>query len=230
MEPNVLTVYQSPYEKVRLGKDNDGGYIICLIPDVDYDCLLSGGVENDISFEENFCDKYKNAKCFSHDGNINGIGTKNQNIKFIRKNIGSEENDNITNLHKEIENFKDVFVKMDIEGAEIEWLEGLKDEHMDKIIQIVMEFHYPFSQRELNVFDKINKTHLLVHFHGNNNGGVRNIKDVNIPEVFECTYLNKKYTKDIKLNTETIPTKLDMRNTNHKDDIYIDYPPFVHKL
>jgi hypothetical protein len=45
-----LTVYTSPYNKIRLGKDNDGGYIICDIPNVNYDISLSGGIDKDISF------------------------------------------------------------------------------------------------------------------------------------------------------------------------------------
>jgi hypothetical protein len=43
MNPNVLTVYKCPYSKSRLGKNNDGGYIIANIPDIKYNIMLSGG-------------------------------------------------------------------------------------------------------------------------------------------------------------------------------------------
>ena len=47
------------------------------------------------------------------------------------------------------------------------------------------------------------------------------------PKVFKCTYLNKKYFRGVpELNTELIPTKIDMKNTP-KDDIEISWPPFV---
>jgi hypothetical protein len=98
---------------------------------------------------------------------------------------------------------------------------------MNKFEQIVMEFHHPFSEREIDVFDKINKSHYLVHFHGNNCCGVRNHYGVIIPNVFECTYLHKKYFTDKpELNTDLIPGNLDMKNTGN-DEIYINYPPFV---
>ena len=49
----------APNKKERLGKDYDGGYVICDIPDISYNLLLSCGISDDISFEEQFCDKFK---------------------------------------------------------------------------------------------------------------------------------------------------------------------------
>jgi hypothetical protein len=49
-----LRVYKSPFPKSRLGKNGDGGYIINDIPHMKYSCLISGGISNDISFEEDF--------------------------------------------------------------------------------------------------------------------------------------------------------------------------------
>jgi hypothetical protein len=48
MNPEVLTVYKSPYEKKRIGRANDGGYVICDIPNIEYSILLAGGIESDI--------------------------------------------------------------------------------------------------------------------------------------------------------------------------------------
>jgi hypothetical protein len=59
--------------------------------------------------------------------------------------------------------------------------------------------------------------------------GVRNHNGVVIPNIFECTYLHKKYFTDIpELNKDLIPSSLDMKNTI-KEEICIDYPPFVNK-
>lgn len=227
MNPSVLTVYKSPFTKIRLGKDYDGGYIISDIPNINYTTLLAGGIENDISFEEDFIKKYPNVKTYAFDGTINELPSKNNNITFIKKNIGFENNENITNLHNIINENDSIFVKMDIEGGEIPWIKSLSNEQMNKFEQIVMEFHFPFSHDEIHVFDKINKNHYLIHFHGNNCCGVRNHYGVNIPNVFECTYLHKKYFKNTpELNTDLIPSILDMKNTS-KDEIYINYPPFV---
>lgn len=227
MEINSLTLYESPFKKIRLGKDYDGGYIICEIPNIHYGLFISAGIDNDISFEENFCEKYNKVTCYAFDGTINDIKFNNNNIKFIKKNIGTINNDNITNLHSLIDNNQSLFLKMDIEGAEFEWLESLTEEQLNKFSQLVIEFHYP---RSINVFRKINKLFYLVHFHGNNFCGYGYINNIPVPNVFECTYVNKKYmTIEPKLNTKTLPIELDMKNVKELIDHYIDYPPFVHK-
>jgi hypothetical protein len=227
MEPEVLTVYQSQHEKIRLGKDYDGGYIICNIPNIKYDCLLAGGIENDLSFEEDFVKMYE-IKCYAYDGTINEINTTEKNIEFIKKNINNNNNNNETNLHDIIDSYENIMVKMDIEGGEIPWINSLNENQMNKFVQIVMEFHNPFSENELAVFKKINKTHLLVHFHANNCCGVRNIKGTYIPNIFECTYINKKYLNlPYELNKNIIPSDIDMKNVLSNDEIIINYKPFV---
>lgn len=227
MEPQVLTIYKSPFNKLRLGRDYDGGYIIAEIPNIKYTTLIAGGIGMDISFEEDFINKYPDVKTFAFDGTINNLPKHNDNITFIRKNIGYENSNYITNLHDIINANENIFVKMDVEGGEIPWIKSLNDEQMNKFEQIVIEFHFPFSDNEIDVFDKINKNHYLIHFHANNCCGVINHKGVIIPNVFECTYLHKKYFTNIpELNTDLIPGKLDMKNTNNPE-IYIDYPPFV---
>lgn len=231
MDPSVLTVYKSPFPKIRLGKDNDGGYVICDIPNVNYNILLAGGVADDISFEEDFSKKYKTCKCILFDGTIEKLPKQNysKNIFFIQKNIGFNNVDNFTNLHDVIHENKCIFIKMDIEGWEIPWIKSLSEDQMDKLEQIVIEFHNPFSNEEIDVFNKINKHHVLVHFHGNNCCGIRLHKNVMIPNIFECTYLHKKYfTAEVELNTDLIPSNIDMKNTNNPE-IYINWPPFVSK-
>ena len=227
MNPSVLTVFKSPFEKKRLGQDYDGGYIIAEIPNIKYTTLLAGGIENDMSFEEDFVNKYKLNNAYAFDGTINKLPKENNKITFIKKNIGFNNDNYNTNLHDIINVNDSIFVKMDIEGGEIPWIKSLSDEHMNKFEQIVMEFHTPFTNTEIDVFNKINKNHYLIHFHGNNCCGLRNHNGVMIPNVFECTYLHKKYfTNTVELNKELIPSKLDMKNTKN-DEIYINYPPFV---
>ena len=227
MNPSVLTVYKSPFKKVRIGKEFDGGYVITEIPNMTYNLLLAGGIEQDISFEEEFIIKYPEVSAYAYDGTINNLPKVNNNITFVKKNIGHINNNNVTNLHDIIDNHHRIFIKMDIEGGEIPWINSLSDGQINKFDQIVMEFHRPFSNSEITVFDKINKNHYLIHFHPNNCCGTRNHNGVIIPNVFECTYLHKKYfINSPELNSELIPTSIDMKNTS-KEDIYINYPPFV---
>jgi hypothetical protein len=112
---------------------------------------------------------------------------------------------------------------MDIEGGEIPWINSLSDGQINKFDQIVMEFHHPFSNNEISVFDKINTNHYLIHFHPNNCCGTRHHNGVIIPNVFECTYLHKKYFINTpELNRGLIPTSIDIKNTSN-EDIYISF-------
>jgi len=228
MDPDVLTVYKSPFNKVRIGQNNDGGYIIVEIPNISYTTLIAGGICDDISFEEQFMDKYPDVQVFAFDGTIDQLPKENNKISFIKKNIGHENDDHLTNLHDIIDVNERIFVKIDIEGGEIPWIHSLSDDQLNKFEQIVMEFHHPYSEKEIDVFNKINKNHYLVHFHANNCCGVRNHRGIIIPNIFECTYLHKKYFKTVELNEEAIPGNLDMKNVIDHDEIYINYPPFVH--
>lgn len=224
-----LTCFRSPYPKQRVGKDFDGGYIVCNIPNVKYGCLISGGILDDISFEEEFCMMFPNAHCYTYDGTIDGIHTDNKRIHFTKKNIGGVNTDKLTNLHTLFEKHNDIFIKMDIEGGEVAWINSLRDEHFDKINQMVIEFHNPFGKDELRMFHKINKHLLLVHIHGNNCCPTKEHNGILTPHVFECTYINKRFVdKPYKPNTDPLPSRLDMRNVVASDyDIDLNYPPFV---
>jgi len=232
MDPGLLTVYKSPFKKIRIGSQHgDGGYIICNVPEVNYDVMIAGGVADDVTFEEHFCSIYPNLLCYAFDGTVHCkiSNSANKNIIFVKKNIGPVMDDYNTNLFPLIDKGKNIFLKMDIEGAELPWLKCLNDDQMKKFSQIVIEFHFPFSEDDNEVFEKLNKNHILVHFHGNNcPAGVINHKGIIIPNVFECTYINKKYVdlNKLELNNENIPGPLDRPNCGGTD-IFINYPPFV---
>lgn len=56
----------------------------------------------------------------------------------------------------------------------------------------------------MDVFRKLQTTHVLVHFHENNYCGTTTYDNTTVPNVFECT----SYTK----NTDNIPSILDSPN------------------
>jgi hypothetical protein len=224
-----LTVYNSPFKKIRLGRENDGGYVIADIPGIKYDVLLSGGVNDDSSFEDMFLNKYNDIECYAFDGTISKSPSTHPKFNFIKKNIGPNENTTTTNLHEFLNSYKNIFLKMDIEGHEIEWLESVSERQLNNISQIAIEFHKPYSRKEDNIFNKLNTTHYLIHAHGNNNSGVQKYNNVIIPEGLELTYINKKYIKleSLKLNKNSLPSALDQKNLSSREDIDLNYPPFV---
>lgn len=216
MEPCQLTVYKSPHIKERLGV-----YVICDIPGIKYDVLLSGGYYGNSSFEKAFLQKYSDCRSYIVDGTAKtaflDIDT------FIKKSIGYYENDHETNMHRILNSsYNDFFVKLDANGAEFPWIKSLTVPHLNKISQLVIKFNYPFS--EYDVFDTLNQTHMLVHFCPVDSSGTRKHKGVTIPNIFVCTYIHKRhYNCAPELNTDPIPAPVD----NNSNIAQINHMPFV---
>jgi hypothetical protein len=232
MDPSVLTIYKSPFQKIRLGRDGDGGYVIADIPNIHYSLLLSGGINDDVSFEDAFMKRYNCTNCCAFDNTISTLPSDSTSIQFTQKRISGHVDETNTNLHYIIDANQSIFVKMDIEGGEYSWVRSLTTDHLNKFEQITMEFHAPFYygiSRGMEIFTKLNKTHRLIHLHPNNVAGTSSYNGVIIPNIFEGTYLHKKYFKTVLLNTDVIPGPLDMKNTD-QPEIKISYPPFVHRL
>lgn len=244
---DFLKVYSSyPYNKIRAGKKNDGGYVIC--EGFKYDLLLSCGVNDDISFEEYFVPIY-DIECYAFDGTIDKFPpTENKKINWIKKNIGEFESETTTNLKNFINSHKNIFLKMDIESYEFGWLRQMTCEELSNIAQIAIEFHFPFtdtSKTNISILDKnvelfsdkidclkkLSETHYLIHFHGNNCCGTTIFENIIVPNVFECTYLRKDFFKCTPFrNTISIPDKnLDSQNIKYKNDIILKSYPFVDK-
>jgi hypothetical protein len=139
MDPKVLTVYKSPFPKMRVGRQYDGGYIIVNIPNKKYNILLAGGISDDISFEEAFCDLYPQTICYAYDGSIDNIYIKNKNINFMKEYVYPYSLDNLINR------YTDICIKMGIEGSEVPWIMALTDSQLDRFSQIVIEFHNRLS-------------------------------------------------------------------------------------
>ena len=228
-EINPLTLYTPTFTKKRIGRNNDGGYVICQIPNINYDLLLSGGIKDDTSFEDNFLELNPTIECYGFDGTIESSPSKNSRFNFIKKNIGAINSDNLTNLHEYLTKYKNIFVKMDIEGSEFDWLNSLNSDHMNNISQMVIEFH-SITKDKLELFEKINKTHIHVNFHANNNENQPYTSDLEfkIPKVFESLYINRKFINNtLPLNKEIIPLALDQPNNTSFPDLIVDTPPFV---
>jgi hypothetical protein len=228
MDWSVFTVYTSPFTKRRIGREGDGGYVICDISDCSYDLVIGAGVCDDISFEEDFLRSVQNVPCITFDGTIENLPYESKGISFIKKNIGRKESETTTNLHELLMSHSNVFIKMDIEGAEYNWLHSLKQEHLDRIAQLTLEIHYPFKSYT-PIFKKLNETHCLFHLHANNAGGTTEYEGMICPGLIECTYVNRKWlnpTFSLQHNTESIPGPLDMPNLAEHPDISLNYPPF----
>jgi len=233
----LLQVYSFD-KKTRLGVNSDGGYVLAEL-DGDYDCYISAGISNEESFSRDFINKYNmnEYNSFGFDGTINNYPYNyTKKISFIKKNIASFDDDNHSNLSFLTNNdkYNNIFLKMDIEGGEYQWLLNINENQLNKFKQIVLEFHGITNDGwncsyddKVKCLEKLSKTHYIVHAHGNNHGPVIN----NIPDVIELTYVNKNYFDSIpELNSTPLPIiNLDFANNTRFRDINLNFYPFVKK-
>jgi len=229
----LLKVHQFD-KKTRYGSNNDGGYVIADLYG-DYDCYISAGISNEESFSRDFINKYdmNEYNSFGFDGTINHYPYDYTNkISFIKKNIHSFNDDHHSNLSFLMHHYNRIFLKMDIEGGEYPWLLSLNETQLNKLKQIVIEFHGMTNDGwgcnyndKIKCLEKLSNTHYIVHAHGNNYGQVNN----NIPDVIELTYINKNYFTSIpELNSQSLPiSNLDFPNNTSINDINLNFYPFV---
>ena len=238
-DPRVLIGYDCPNPLIRVGPKSDGGYVI--IDGFNYDYFLSCGIAGDIRFELALLDKYPHLKCDAFDGTINNFPSHDKkNINWIKKNIGYINSEKITNLKPYIQNYKNIFLKMDIEGSEFNWIDSMSLEDLNCFSQIVMEIHWPFDKYRCDMLKKLNQTHYIIHIHGNNycdrdipkhlpsgrtyDGTLTinhpNYSSIKLPEVFEITYVRKNNFIDNLTKVEKkYPTSLDSPNNPNAQDI-----------
>lgn len=211
MITDYLIVYEYPgFQKKRLGAKGDGGYVI--IENIgDYDYYLSCGVSDEESFTRDFLNLYNmQDKSAAFDGTITDYPRiYSEHIKFFKNNIGDVNTEYITNLHDYLTEYKDIFIKMDIEGGEYPWITSLTPELLDNVKQIVIEIHGIVNggfgadiETKIACLKKLQDTHVILHAHGNNNCDCVN----GVPDVIELTYVRKRdIPLPIKLNTYKLP-------------------------
>ena len=207
-----LVLYKSPFQKQRIGRPNDGGYVIVNLPE-NYDLIISGGISNDISFEEHLLDLFPNLSCYAFDGTITSFPKTSRKIIFVNKNLGNVNNNNTTDLLEYMKNAKDIFMKIDIEGHEFRVLPCIiENNYITKIKQLVVEIHSPAdiamfpdyfgglqdikNEHMFGLINKLNTTHTLVHFHANNGCKMQTLDGINLPHVFELTFIRNDFVNE----------------------------------
>lgn len=217
----------------RIGKANDGGYVICELPGT-YDGFISGGVSNDVSFESEFCSLYS-LSCTAYDGTVPTSPSTDPAVRFVKKNMGAFTTAAMTNCVSETNACSDLFLKMDIEGHEFRILPSLLP-YFGNIKQLVIEFHAPADMKlhptffpgfddirhDPEVLDvligMISQTHTLVHFHANNGCSSHTYKTAHIPNVFECTFVRNEFITQRTPHPGPLPGPYDMPNVADKRD------------
>ena len=147
---------------------------------------------------------------------------KKKNIHFLKKVVRNSEKEDEISLTDIIDNFEDIFLKIDIEGNEYEILPEVT-KHSEKIISLIIEFHDIDSNLDkIEKFIIENKFLKLIHIHANN------YKDINTngnPNDIELTFVNKnKINISNERSQKSYPIHgLDYKNLKRKKDIELKF-------
>ncbi|WP_101022512.1 FkbM family methyltransferase [Helicobacter pylori] len=146
-----------------------------------------------------------------------------ENYSFIKKFIGSTDNEDFITLDTWVNNSQvgegDLMLQMDIEGGEYLALISASDALLNRFRIIALEIHLLKYLWDNNYFEmvqsalnKILKTHYCVHLHPNNCCAPHHHNGVSIVEVIECTFIRKDRVKHILGYCDEFPHPLDADN------------------
>lgn len=246
---DALTVYNIPVAKKRLGcPDKDGGHVVAVLGG-SYDLFLSGGIADDVSFEQDFLSHFPGTEAYAFDGTIATLPNSTPGLTFVAKNIGAGVSKSLTNLAHYFKGKKNVFLKLDIEGGEFQIIPLLTKLGLMRCVkQLVLEIHSPQdihrfpgyygqalqSVQNADMFEMLktlNTSHTLVHFHANNvhHGSYPDqiLEGAVLPFVFEVTFVRNDCVVSKTPNTSALPTSLDRPNTPLFPDYHLDCWPYV---
>lgn len=216
---------------VRKGRDFDGGYTM-----LDYQLgnaiCYSMGISDDVSWDLDMA--ALGCQVYQYDHTIDKFPSDHANFHSYKIGICSQPTNeaNLRTVEEIIDinqhqNVNSIILKMDIEGAEWPVFAEMKQSIIEKFSQIIVEIHglehshnTYHLRRNLNVLEKINKTHQIIHVHANNHGSLSIISGYPIPDTFELTLVRRsdhKFTESRKV----YPTSIDMPCDAARPDYFL---------
>lgn len=207
------------FDLVRVGAINDGGYIMLDDFKENYRAY-SFGIGNDVSWDDWVSNKGIQVFCYDH--TIDGLPHQNSKLSFFKIGITDEDKpeDNLLSLTTLLkrngdENNNDLILKMDVEGAEWNFINSIDEEILTQFRQMTFELHnltdiFEFDKRYKGLL-KLQKTHCPVWVHANNALGIENAISTSIPPLLEITYVRRD-TYELQDTQYNSPIDIDAPN------------------
>jgi hypothetical protein len=223
-----LLPYKTGFDLIRLGNDNDGGY---LVPDdlSNISRNYSAGVGDLTKFEEDLEEKYSIPSSMV---DFNDVDPKllPKKSKFLKKKIGISSYEENLSINDWLDNESgEIILKMDIEGDEYLTLSSMSDKNLKKIRILVIEIHdlrhlrnYSFFKTFEKVLLKLNNFFYVCHLHINNVSKVKDIGGYSVPDMLEVTLIRKNRVKNFTNQFASIPHKLDQKTVLKQKEIFLD--------
>lgn len=223
-----LMIVDSPKGFVRMGRKNDGGYV--MLDDFENrEIAYSIGIADDVSWDTAMTER--GIEVYMYDHTIDGIQDGNERFHFFRTGLCAEgaQTDCLKSLPELMQDNGHseqygMILKIDIEGAEWDVLCSLDEEILKHFSQIVFEFHgliFPENEEKIRLaMSHLNLTHQLVHIHGNNFGSYIQLGGAILPELIEGTYLLREEYQFIPSGKD-FRWKPDSANNCYLPDIFL---------
>ena len=215
---------------LRMGKDWDGGYVISLRSVEEAVALLSFGVNDDWSFDQDWLHRKPNDIIHAYDGTIQpdhwDQDLQARYRKFfcgqaqhIALNVAANTSDRYRGFSDIMSylNRQPVFIKMDIEGGEWDVTESIMS-HSQFITGMVIEFHFTAHMRQqfCDTMRRYQERFHVIHIHPNTSCGYA--KD-NFPDVVEITFVNQNLWSGSVTKSECHRPDLDQPNLPDTADV-----------
>jgi hypothetical protein len=209
----------------RVGSIGDGGYLI-KTPDWSNLILISVGIGDNCDFENEIVSSGGN--CLAFDPTISSLPLGHselihfENIGLIGNALDNVKSLKMMNLNNLIESHCKDFIKnktyrilkLDCEGAEWRSIEEISIENLQLFDQIIIEFHHiknlvePNHRRTIfSVAEKLQDSFQILNINPNNNSEVLWAHDLLVTDVFEITFINKKYGSPITVGVDVLHKK-----------------------
>lgn len=208
----------------RAGQLCDGGYVM-IEPPSDSICY-SFGISDEISWDMDMA--ARGLPVFQYDHTVEAPGGSDLFTFFSVGLCGiGVQRENMCDISQILEanghlGRDKIVLKMDIEDSEWEFIETVPAGIVQQFSQIILEIHLldqnlPYKIQLLN---KLNLTHQVIHVHGNNYGKLSGYGGVVFPETFEVTYV-RRADHVFETATQIFPTGLDYPCAYDKPDYFL---------
>lgn len=215
---------------IRIGRDNDGGYVISEISMQRAQGLLSFGVNDDWSFDQHWHKHKPRDRIHAYDGTISPSRMTDTAKDSYRQFFGDRAEHFPVNIASTSGlgqasfddtmlrmNRDDVFVKMDIEGGEWQLTDSILA-YARNITGMVIEFHHTARLRELfcGTVRRYQECFDVIHIHPNTSCGYA---EDGFPDVVEFTFLRRDLVEGDQRRSVCHIPGLDQPNIDGTDDV-----------
>jgi hypothetical protein len=226
---SILSPMKFKGDLIRIGNEGDGSYVLPknIINSKSY--LISGGIANNNEFELELAKK--GVIGIQIDNSIKNPPKEHPNLSFRIATLGAKDGPQTVSLENLISNApikKELIVKLDIEGSEIDALQHLSKKSLKKINCLVLELHNLSSLAQgdkiLQTLQKLKNAGLLSIYIQANNGILDYIiSGILIPDNVEITFVKKgRVTKPLVKDIQRMK-KLATRNKKGFSETNIDH-------